>query len=67
LVAARAAQQATGLGCGRPPRRCVRNAVQWLQLRPFHPKLHLALALPLVHIEAEGQQHGLGRLLGVVA
>ena len=40
--------------------RCPRGS--GLKLRAFHQKLHLALALPFVHIEAEGQQHAGGQL-----
>ena len=36
-----------------------------LQLRPFHQKLHLALALPLVDVEPKGQQHSRGQGFGV--
>lgn len=54
---AEAARQATrppGSAVKRPGGVPIRTTVQALNLRPFHQKLHLALALPLVHIEAEG-------------
>ena len=35
------------------------------ELRALDQKLHLALAFPLVHVEAEGQQHAGGQGVGV--